>query len=172
MNRQQKEVVISDFKNLFSDSNATFLVDYKGMTVSQMQDLRRNLREVDGLMKVTKARLMKLATQEVQGVDGFKDLLHDQIALVFAKNEVPPTAKKLIEFAKNGVPIEIVSGFFESKVLSKDEIKFLANLPSREVLLGLLAGTLQAPISGLARLLNMMILRLLYGLKEVAAKKQ
>ncbi|MFH1644296.1 MAG: 50S ribosomal protein L10 [bacterium] len=172
MNRQQKEVVVSDFKDLFSDSRGAFLVSYKGMTVSQMQDLRRTLREVDGLVKVTKARLMRLAVQDVEGVDGLKDFFHDQIALVFAKNEVQPTAKKLVEFAGNGIPLEIVSGFFESKVLSKKEINLLASLPSREVLLSQLVGTLQAPMSGLARLLNMMILRLLYGLKEVAAKKQ
>ncbi len=171
MNRQQKEAAVTDFRSLFSGAKAAFLVGYKGLTVSQMQALRRDLRSVDSLLKITKARLMKIAAKDVEGIDGFVDQFKDQVGLVFSNNEVPPTAKKLVEFTKNGVPLTILAGFFESKVLSGNEIDFLASLPAKDVLLAQVVGTIQAPISGLARLLNMMVIRLLYCLKEIEGKK-
>ena len=171
MNRQQKEAAVADFKNLFSGSKAAFLVGYKGLTVSQMQNLRRDLRSVDSQLKVTKARLMKIAAKDVEGVDEFSEFFKDQVGLVFANKEVPPTAKKLVEFAKNDASLTILSGFFDSKVISKNEINFLANLPTKDILLAQVVGTIQAPISGLARLLNMMLIRLLYCLKEIEGNK-
>lgn len=171
MNRQQKEAVVTDFKNLFSESQAAFLVGYKGMSVGQMQSLRCDLRDVGSLLRVTKARLMKIAAKDIEGIDAFVDQFKDQVALVFVQDDASPAAKALVKFTKNGVPLKIVSGFFESKVMSKEEVDFLASLPPRDILLAQVVGTIQAPISGLARLLNMMILRLLYCLKEIEGKK-
>ncbi len=154
MNRQQKESVIKNINDQLKTANASFLVGYKGLSVAQIQSLKAQLRNVDGVFKVTKARLMKLAAHDLSGIDGFKDEFKNQVGLVFVKKDVPSVAKVLVDFSTSNEQLDIVSGFFESKSMSKEQIKYLASLPSREVLLAILAGTLQAPIASLARLLN------------------
>ena len=171
MNRQQKEAVVTDFKKMFDQSQASFLVNYKGLNVKDLSSLRQSLRENGGKLKITKARLMKIAAGDAEGVDSFKESFKDQVGMVFASQEVPAVAKQLVSFAKDHAALEIVSCFFESKVLSGAEIEFLASLPSKDVMLGRLAGTLQAPIAGFARVLSSVILQLPYALKAVADKK-
>lgn len=177
MNRQQKESVIADVEKLFTQSPATFLVNYKGLTVEKMQNLRRSLRASQGSLKVTKARLMKIAAQnasgEIKELENFKEGFKEQVGLVFSEgSETPAIAKTLTTFAKEHDALEVLSGLFEKKMLSLDEVKQLANLPSREVLLGMLAGTLQAPISGLAQVLHQLIARLAYVLQRVAEQQE
>lgn len=170
MNRQQKEAVVKEINEQIKESSASFLIGYKGLTVTQLQDLRGQLRQVDGVFKVAKARLMKLAAQDIEGIDAFKDAFQDQVGLVFAKGEVPSVAKELVKFSKDNDQLNIVSGFFESKTMDFGQIDYLASLPSKDVLLGQLAGTLQAPASNLARLLNQMSVRLVYVLDQIAKK--
>lgn len=172
MNRQQKETVVSDFKRQFDSSQGTFLVDYKGLTVASLESLRTSLREKGGRLQVAKARLMKRAVEGIDGVDQFRDALSGQVAMVFAESEVPTVAKELMAFSKDHELLKVLTGFFESRVLSEQDISVLASLPSREVLLGQLAGTLQAPISGLAQVLSQLIVRLAYVLQRVAEKKE
>jgi len=171
MNRQQKEAVVNDVKEMLTGSQAAFLVGYKGLDVASMQSLRKDLREVGGKLKVTKARLMKIAAQGIEGIDGFQESFKDQVGLVLATQEVPSVAKALSKFAQDNEALRIVSGFFESKVISKQEVDYLASIPSKEILLARLMGTIQAPVTNLARLLNMMIIRLLIVLKQVSEKE-
>jgi|SaaInlLV_10m_DNA_2_1039722.scaffolds.fasta_scaffold00047_49 large subunit ribosomal protein L10 len=172
MNRQQKEEVVSSIRNLFSESEAAFLVNYRGLSVLQMQELRKQLRDSDGILRIAKARLMKIAVKDVGGVDAFKDNFCEQVGLVFAKKEVPSVAKQLVAFSKEHEAMSVVSGFFESNVITEQQINFLSSLPSREELLAILAGTLQAPVAGLARSLQMVIAKLLYALKQIVEKKE
>ncbi|MFA5074569.1 MAG: 50S ribosomal protein L10 [Candidatus Babeliales bacterium] len=173
MNRQQKEAVIKDVKKLFSDSHATFLIGYKGLDVANLQSLRKKLREDGGLFKITKARLMKISAKDIDSsIESFCDTFKGQVGLVFAQKEVPSIAKKLVDFSKENELLEIISGFFDSKFLSKSDVNYLANLPSKEVLLAKLLGTMQAPTRNLAVLLNMMVIRLLYTLKQISEKEQ
>lgn len=170
MNRQQKEAVVKEINEQLKESNASFLIGYKGLSVAQLQALRGQLRQVDGIFKVTKARLMRIAAKDVEGANGLAVNFKDQVGLVFAKGEVPSVAKELVNFSKDNENLSIVSGFFESKAMTKDQIGYLASLPSREVLLAQLAGTIQAPISNLVRLLNQMTVRLVSVLDQVAKK--
>lgn len=168
MNRQQKEAVISEFKDLLTNTKAAFLVGYKGLTVKNLESLRRDLRKDGGVFKVTKARLMKIAAQDINGIDSFKDEFKDQVGLVFVNNEVPTVAKTLVNFAKENEQLNVISAFFESKVMAKPEIDFLASLPTKEVLLSQVLGSLQAPTTGVVRILHTMIFRLLYTLKQIS----
>jgi large subunit ribosomal protein L10 len=172
MNRQEKELAIAKLKSSFEESQAAFLVNYKGLTVSQMQNLRRSLREHDASLIVSKARLMKIATDGVEGVEEFRGGLKEQVGLVFAMGEVPATAKQLVNFAKENKALGVVSGFFESKVLDDKGVVFLSTIPPREVLLAQLAATLQAPVAGFARVLQASLANLMYALKQVAEKKE
>lgn len=171
MNRQQKEAAVSGIKDMLSQADGTFLVNYRGLSVSQLQEFRNNLREEKGVLKVTKARLMKLAASELELAEEFKGDFKNQVGLVFALKESPAVAKKIVDFSKKNEALEILSGFFESRKISKDQIVSLASIPSREVLLAQLVGSLQAPIAGLAFTLNMLLVKLVYVLEEVARQK-
>jgi len=154
MNREKKELVIEGLKQDFSKSNATFLVNYKGLTVVDMQKLRRELRSCGGKLKVAKDRLVKLAIQEMPGVQDLNPLLKNQVAVVFAGNEPEATAKVLHGFKKEVEKFDIVAGCIEAKIIGKDLIITLASLPSRQVLLAQLCGVLSAPVAALARTLS------------------
>jgi len=172
MNRQQKQGVIADVKKLFTESQATFLVHYKGLSVASMQQLRKGLRQQGGELKVTKATLMKIATKDVAGIDGFSDQLKDQVGLVFAKNDVPSIAKNIVTFSKDHEALKVLAGFFEARALSKAEVNFLASLPSKEELLAHVVGTVQAPLSGLVGVLHTMLAQVVYVLNQAAEKNK
>lgn len=171
MNRHQKEAAVAEVRELFSQTNATFLVKYQGMSVSHLQSLRRALRENNGVFKVTKATLMKKATHDMDGVDTFSAQFKDQVGLVFAKGDVSLVAKQLKLFSEQNEALKLLSGFFEARVLTQQEVAYLASLPAREVLLAQVVGTMQAPIASFVRLLNLLTVRLLYVLKEIEETK-
>jgi len=171
MNRQQKVEVIKNLKENFLESQATFVVSYKGLSVAQMQQLRADLRKKGGVLKVAKARLMKRAVDGEEGLTDLTSHLHDQIGLVFAKEQFTDVAKVLSDFSKENEALGLVAGLFESKVIEKDKIKQIASLPSREELLAQVCGTLNAPITGLVRVLNMMVLKPLLVLNQIKNKK-
>lgn len=158
MNRQEKEVVVSDLKKLFTDFNTAFVINYQGLTVEALQALRRDLRKEGEVFKVTKARLMKRAARDAgqsdEWVNGFEADLKGQIGLVFTSSDISLISKKLVNFAKAHEKMKIVSARVESKVVSLAEINLLASLPSRNELLAIVFGTMKAPISSFARVLD------------------
>ena len=172
MKRPQKENLVTSLKESLQNAEGSFLVNYRGLSVSQLEELRGQLREHKGRMQVAKWRLMRIATKGVDGMSDFEATLGDQVGLVFADQEVAPIAKAIVEFAKKNDALEVLSGFFEANALTADEIKALASLPSRKVLLGQVAGTLQAPIAGMARGLNSLLTKLVIALSEIEKQKQ
>jgi len=171
MNRKEKEAVVSNFKEMFSSAQASFLVCYKGLKVKDMHALRKNLREGGGSLKVAKARLMKIAAGEIDGMGPFAENFKDQVGLIFAQDEATAVAKQIVDFAKENENLKVISGFFESKVLTSKDVRILASIPSRTILLAQVASVLQAPVANLAQDLQMLIVQLAYALKGVAEKK-
>ncbi len=171
MNRSQKEVVVASIKEQFSDSAASFLVGVKGLTVEELESLRGELRKEEGRLQVAKVRLMKRALQEVESVQSLEPYMGEQVGLVFAKKEVPAIAKVLCTFSKKMEALRVVVGTMDASLLDESAIKVMATLPSREVLLGHVAATLQAPYASLTSLLHQLIARLVYVLKQVEQKK-
>lgn len=173
MNRQEKEAIVQQLKDNFSSSSASFVVGYKGLTVAQMQALRRELHNQGGTFKVTKARLMKRAVSDLDNkAHDLTPYFKDQIGLVFVSDEIPGVAKTLHEFAKDNKALSLIAGCMDSTLLDAQGIEQIASLPSREVLLAMLVGTIQAPSRNFVGMLNMMILRLLFVLKKVEEQKQ
>ncbi len=154
MNREEKALVIQDLKESFSACQASFLVGYRGLTVNQLQQLRRNLGKHNGNLRVAKARLMKRAVDGVQGYDQMADYFKDQVGLVFAEKEPTTIAKVLYDFSKDNGALQLVVGYFDKQVLSSAQIMHIASLPSREVLLAQLAGMLKSPIAGMVNVLH------------------
>jgi large subunit ribosomal protein L10 len=155
MNRQEKEFIVDELKNDLLSSQASFLIVYKGLNVKKLHQLRSKLRAKDGLFKVAKARLMRRAVDVEAGFEDLSDFFREQIGLVFAKKDVASVAKVLSDFAKENSDMQLVAGYFDSKVLKKEKIIQIASLPSREILLAQLCATLNAPMSRLARVINM-----------------
>lgn len=172
MNKQEKQVLIADLHQEMANAQATFLVNYKGLNVPLLQSLRKSVREDGAQVKVTKATLMRLAAKDIEGADEFAESFKEQVALVFAKNDVSATAKKIVNFSKENEALKVIAGFYQSKLLSKQELTALASLPSREVLLAQLLGTMQAPIATVTRQLGQLLTKPLYALKAIEEKKQ
>lgn len=172
MKRQHKEAVITDLERMMTEAQATFLINYKGMNVPLLQGLRRNLRADGNTLKVTKATLMRRAAKNIAGSDSFAESFKDQVGLVFVQKDVSGVAKQLVSYAKEHEALKIIAGFYESKMLTKQELNFLASLPSREVLIGQLLGTMQAPITSFVRVLHLLIARLVFVLKQIETQQQ
>jgi len=171
MNKQQKEVVVNDIKQLMGEAQAMFLINYQGMTVPVLQALRRSLRNEGGRVKVAKATLMQIAARDIKGAEPFAEQFKDQVGLVFVHKDVSGVAKQLVAYAKDNEKLRVLAGFYESKVLSAKDLEFLASLPSREVLLAQLLGTMQAPVTNLTRVLHLLIARLAFVLKQIEEKQ-
>ena len=171
MNRKRKEEVVADLNGKILNSAATFVVKYKGLDSKDVFALRRRLYDSGGEFRVAKARLMKLAIENIEGIGAYRDSLKDQIGLIFADEDASKIAKLVKNFSKEARFLELVSGFFEKKILSKQEVDFLSTIPGREVLLAQLALLLNYPITSLARGLNMLIVKLAFVLGEVVKSK-
>lgn len=171
MNRQEKAQVIDLLHDGFSNNQAAFLVNFKGLSVKQMQLLRKSLRQHGGFLKVAKARLMRRATEGIEGVDGLKDFLKEQVGLIFVEHNSPAVAKALHEFSKQNEALKVVAGFLDHQVLDKTSVIRIAQLPSRQQLLAQLCGTLNAPLTSFVGILHTMVVRPLVVLKQIADKK-
>ena len=171
MNRQQKEQIVVNLRQMMTDAQAAFLVNYKGLSVASLQRLRRGLRPSGAQLQVAKATLMQKAAQDIKGAQKFADSFKDQIGLVFVKNDVSGTAKQLIAFAQENEALKVIAGFYEARVLSIQDVNFLASLPSRDVLIAQLLGTMQAPMTTTVRILYLLIARLVIVLKEIEKKQ-
>ena len=140
-----KSAAIAELAENFRTSGAAVLTEYRGLTVKQLTELRTSIRE-HATYAVVKNTLTELAAKEA-GVTAFDGQLAGPSAIVFVTGDAVETAKKLRDFAKAHPLLVIKSGMLDGKPLSADDIKKLADLESREVLLAKLAGAMQASLS-------------------------
>ncbi|MGH3330155.1 MAG: 50S ribosomal protein L10 [Nocardioidaceae bacterium] len=152
MARPDKAAAVAELTESFQESAGAVLTEYRGLTVKQLQDLRRALGE-NANYAVVKNTLTQIAAKEA-GVEGFDDLLVGPTAIAFINGDVVEAAKGLRDFAKANPSLVVKGGFFEGKSLDAKEIAKLADLESREVLLGKLAGAMLASLSQAVYLLN------------------
>lgn len=131
------------------------LVDYRGLSVEEDTQLRNKLREAGVKYFVVKNTLLRLAANQV-GLEELDSILHGPTALAISDDPVAP-AKVIAEFAKGNDKMEVKSGFMDGKVLTLAEVDQLAKTPSKETLIAKIMGSLNSPISGLARLLSTIV---------------
>jgi len=154
MNREQKEQLVQVLKDGFSRNPSFYAIGYRGIPVAEFYELRKVVRNNGGQVKVAKIRLIKRAMEGMEKAEELIPLLQDQVALVFSENESPDMAKIIFDYAKKNNKLSILAGLFASKVFSADGVKRLAQLPSRDVLLAQVCGTLMAPMSQFVRVLD------------------
>lgn len=152
MARPDKAADVAELVESFQGAAGAVLTEYRGLSVKQLQDLRRALGE-NAQYAVVKNTLTKIAATEA-GVEGFDDLLTGPTAIAFINGDVVEAAKGLRDFAKANPALVIKGGLFEGKSLDAKEIAKLADLESREVLLAKLAGGMLASLTQAVQLLN------------------
>lgn len=153
---QEVEVVTAKLK----EAASVVVVDYRGLTVEQVTELRKQLREANVEIKVIKNGILRRAA-EAAGLEGLGDVFVGPTAVAFSNEDVVAPAKIINDFAKTADKLEIKGGIIEGNVSSVEEIVALAKLPSREGLLSMLLSVLQAPVRNVA-----------YAVKAVSEAKE
>jgi large subunit ribosomal protein L10 len=146
---QLKQQIVSEIADKLKNSVSTVVVDYRGLSVAEVTELRKQLREAGVEFKVYKNSMTRRAA-EVNGLGELNAALTGPNAIAFSTEDVVAPAKILNDFAKKHEALELKAGVIEGNVATADEIKALADLPSREGLLSMLLSVLQAPIRNLA----------------------
>ena len=154
MPTQHKQEQVALLTDKLRRARVAVLADYRGLTVSQMEDLRARLRGGDVEFRVVKNTLARRAAVET-GNDDFQSVLAGPVAIAFGYDDLATPIKLLQDFARQTrLRLDIVGGLVEGRTMSSDELRQLAELPSREVLIAQLMGTIQSPIATLATALN------------------
>ncbi|EIE3632602.1 50S ribosomal protein L10 [Staphylococcus pseudintermedius] len=154
--KQQVDVIADQLKG----SVSTVVVDYRGLTVAEVTELRKQLREVNVQYKVYKNTMLRRAAEKA-GIEGLDEFLTGPTAVAFTTEDVVAPAKVIAGFAKEHEALEIKSGIMEGSVITADEVKTVGSLPSHEGLVSMLLSVLQAPMRNFA-----------YAVKAVGESKE
>src|SRR6185312_5130397 len=168
MNRDQKAAVVDEIAGQIEAAQAIFAVDYRGISVSQIAELRAKLSESDTRFRIVKNSLSERAADKA-GADALRPMLEGPTALALVGGDAAMAAKALNDTARalNNL-IEFKGGLLDGNVLSADDVRAIARLPSRDVLNAQLVGTIAAPLSGLVRTLNALIAGVAIQLQAIA----
>ncbi|MCI8365986.1 MAG: 50S ribosomal protein L10 [Eggerthellaceae bacterium] len=168
-NASNKEM-LANIKTDLDSCSAVWVVDYRGLTVKEIQELRKVIRETGSSMKVYKNTLVHLALKEADQPT-LDDLLQGPSAFVFAGEDVAAAAKAVKEYAKTNPNLELKGGLMEGKALSAADVEAIASLPSREQLMAQIAGAIAGVARGLAVTVNGVPSGLARAIQQVADQK-
>ena len=170
MKREEKEIFVADMKSRLEKAQATFLVDYQGLDVDSMSKLRRELKKIDTELQVVKNRLLKLASQDTDTVS-IKEHFVGPCALAITYTDAVAPAKVLVDQSKESEHLTIKAGQIAGKVIHLEDIKRLAELPGRDMLLGQVLSAMHAVPTSLVRVLNGIPVNFLNVLKAIENRK-
>lgn len=157
---EQKKQIVSDLADKFRNSKSAVVVDYRGLDVAEVTELRTQLREAGVDFKVYKNTMVRRAADEVE-LSELNEVLQGPTAVAFHEDDAVAAAKVLNNFAKDHDSLEIKGGVVEGQVATLEQIKELANLPNYEGLVSMFLSVLQAPIRNFA-----------YATKAIADQKE
>jgi large subunit ribosomal protein L10 len=158
--REEKVALVSEIAEKLQNSKSTIVTDYRGLTVAEVTELRKRLREAGIEFKVLKNTMTRRAAEQVN-LGEINEYLTGPSAIAFSYDDVVAPAKILNDFAKEHKALELKAGIVEGRIVSQAEVTALAELPSREGLLSMLLSVLQAPMRNLA-----------YAVSQIAEKKE
>jgi len=169
--RPEKASKVAELKDLLANSQGVVLVDYCGLTVAEDTELRSKMREAGVKYMVAKNTFVRIAAKEA-GIEGLDSYLEHNTALAFSAEDPVAPAKILNDFSKDHEKLTLKAGVLNGAVIGVDEVKALAELPSKEELLAKLLGSMQAPISGLLNVLQGTIRNFVYTVDALREKKE
>jgi large subunit ribosomal protein L10 len=173
VNRDQKAAAVAEIAEQIQGSEAVFAVDYRGITVAQVAELRTRLRESDATFRVVKNTLTERAADQADA-EVLKALLEGPTALTFVRGDAAAAAKAIADYQRStgGELLPFKGGMMNGEALDAAQITAISRLPTRQVLYGQLVGLVASPITGLARSLNGLVSGLAIALGGVLEKKE
>jgi large subunit ribosomal protein L10 len=141
---ENKQQIVEELKGLLGEAEMALVLDYSGLTIKEMTDLRTRLQPANGVCKVTKNTLMRRAIDGNSAWSDLDSLLTGTNAFVLVKGDVGGAVKAVQSFQKDTKKSETKGGLFEGKLLSQSDIKAIGDLPSKEVLMAQIAGAINA----------------------------
>ena len=171
MNREEKAAEVAELSGKFEKANIAIVSDYKGLTVTVLQELRHNLRRNDSEFRVAKNTLLTRAVEETDYA-GLQEHFVGTTAVTVSYGDPVTPAKILTEFSKDHPELKIRTALLDGKVLSTDELTALSKLPSKEVLLGQMLSVMNAVPTGLVRVLSGVPRTFLYALQAIKEQKE
>jgi large subunit ribosomal protein L10 len=171
LNRDEKAGKVRALNETFSKAKFAVVTDYRGLKVTELEKLRAELRQKNAFIQIAKNTLLKLAVKGTQ-YEGLDESFIGTTAIAFSFEEPVGPAKALSDFAKEFEALQIRSAVMDGRILSADDVKALAKLPSKEQLLGQLCGVLVAVPTGFVRALNGVPNNLVYALQAIKEQKE
>lgn len=171
MNRDEKSAIVAELNDSFSRAKFTVVADYCGLKVSELQQIRVELRGCDSEIRIAKNTLLKKAVENT-GSSLLSDNFSGTTAVIIAYADPVGPAKVVAKFADDHEKFKIRAAFFDGEKLDVEEIVALSKLPTKEVLLGQLLSVMNAVPSGLVRVLSAVPRTFLYGLNAIKDKKE
>lgn len=165
-NQEMMEAIKADL----ADVQAMWVVDACGLTVKEVEALRRSIRESGAIMKVYKNTIMRIALKELDLVD-MDSILEGPSAFVFCEGDVAAAAKAITEYAKTNENLSVKGGMMDGKFVTPEEVAAIASLPSKEELLAKIAGAISGVARGVATSINGVPSGLAQAIKQVAGQK-
>jgi large subunit ribosomal protein L10 len=171
LSRQQKEQLIESYQEGMAAAPHVFLISYKGISVPQVTELRRRIREIGGTYAVVKNRLV-LRAIDGKALDGLKGEFEGPTAVAYSNEDPVSLAKTLTEYANEFPVLEFKTSLVEGQSIQAEEVKEIASLPSREELITKLVFLLQSPITSFVRILGALPKQFVVVLDQVRQQKE
>ncbi len=168
--RKEKELALAELEAQVQGAKAIVFADYRGTTVQKISELRKNFRKENIFAKVAKITLIKKALLK-SGVDVSAMDFKVPVAIAVSKEDEVAPARVFSDFIKENKNVQILLGVMDNKVISADEVKALAALPSKQQLRGQVVGTIAAPLSGFVNVLAANVRSLVYVLNAIKESK-
>ena len=170
LTKEAKQDVINQINEKFKANPSIFVVEYKGLTVKELENVRKELKQTDSELKIVKNTLLKKAAEETEA-DQLNDLFVGSTAVAFCSDSAA-AAKVFVKSAKDYELLNIKGGLLEGKVVSVEEIETISKLPSRVELVAQFMGLLNSPMSNFLYSLQNMQTKFLYALEALKEKKE
>lgn len=170
-NLEAKKQAVQEIQSRLQDANLVIFTDYRGLSVTEMNELRAKLKNAGAEYRVLKNTMTRFALQNT-GLEELLPYIEGPNAVLFSTSEPVEPAKILFDFAKTNKNLEVKAGILEGKVIGIDQIKGLSTLPSREVLVAQVLGGLQAPLYGFAYVLKANLSGLVRALDAIREQKE
>ena len=171
LTKAAKNELVREFNNVFKANPSVMVMEYKGLTVKDLETLRANLKKADAQLKVVKNTLLRIAAKDTE-IERINDLFDGPTAVAICESNPTAVAKVFVDSLKKLPTLRIKGGIVEGNVIGESQVSDLSKLPSRQELISQFMGLLKSPVSNLLGTLNQLQSKLLYALTAVKDAKE